>query len=204
MAGDDRELFERFQAGEKSAGDSLFARHQAALQGFFARRAPDHASDLAQETWLRCLRSADSYRGEASFRTFLFAVAHNVLRYHVRSRAARQADLGITNLTDSEPSPASLVHRRFELGVLQRGLAGLEDQHRMVLQLTYEEQLTSEQLGELLEVPAATVRTRLRRAKELLREGVEELTRQDPRLRESSLETLDLWAPVADKPEASE
>jgi RNA polymerase sigma factor (sigma-70 family) len=151
---------------------------------------------LAQETWLQCLRSQASYRGEASFRTFLFAIAHNVLRYHLRNRAAQSVDLGISNLTDSQPSPSSLAHRRFELGVLQLGLAGLDEQHRMLLELTYEEQLTSDQLGQLLEVPSATVRTRLRRAKELLRERVEQLTNQDPRLRESSLDTLDLWAPA--------
>jgi RNA polymerase sigma factor (sigma-70 family) len=194
MGATDRELFEHFRAGFQTAGNLLILRHQDALKGFFARRAPESASDLAQETWLQCLRSQDSYRGEASFRTFLFAVAHNVLRYHLRSRAARHTDLGITNLTDSDPSPPSLVHRRFELGVLQRGLAGLDEQHRMLLELTYEEQLTSEQLGQLLEVPSATVRTRLRRAKEVLRERVEQLTSQDPRLRESTLETLDLWA----------
>ena len=197
MAADDRELFDQFRAGEQRAGELLISRHQRTLHGFFARRAPDSASDLAQETWLQCLRSQESYRGEASFRTFLFAVAHNVLRYHLRNRSARTADLRISNLADSQPSPSSLVHRRFELGMLQLGLAALDEQHRMLLELTYEEQLTSEQLGELLEVPSATVRTRLRRAKALLRERVEQLTSQDPRLRESSLETLDLWAPTA-------
>ncbi|HEX3851802.1 MAG TPA: sigma-70 family RNA polymerase sigma factor [Polyangiaceae bacterium] len=197
MAPADRELFDQFRAGDQRAGDLLISRHQLALQGFFARRAPDSARDLAQETWLQCLRSQESYRGEASFRTFLFALAHNVLRYHLRNRAARQLDLSISSLTDSRPSPSSLVHRRFELGVLQLGLAGLDEEHRMLLELTYEEQLTSEQLSELLDVPSATVRTRLRRAKELLRERVEEFTTQDPRLRETSLETLDLWAPLA-------
>jgi RNA polymerase sigma factor (sigma-70 family) len=147
------------------------------------------------------VKSQQGFRGEASFRTFLFAIAHNVLRQHLRSHAGQQTDLGISSVIDSQPSPPSLAHRRFELATLQRGLSELPDEHRTLLQLTYDEQLTSEQVAALLEIPSATVRTRLRRAKELLREQVEKLSHQDPSLLSSTLETFDLWAR---EPEASE
>lgn len=193
MSGADLLLLERWRGGDAQAGQDLCVRHQRALTGFFVRRAPDTAHDLVQETWVECLRSQENFRGEASFRTFLFAVAHNVLRQHLRRRAGGGPDLGITNVADSEPSPASLVHRRFELATLQRAMSELADEHRTLLQLTYEEQLTSEQVGELLEVPAATVRTRLRRAKELLRDRVAHFSMRDEGLLKSTLETLDIW-----------
>lgn len=202
MAEVDEELFARSRSGDQRAWHELFAKHQPALTGFFARRAADAAADLVQETWLQCLKSQTSYRGEASFRTFLFAVAHNVLRHHLRRRAGAHSDFGITNHPDSQPSPSSMMHRRFELGVLLKALGELAEVYRLVLELTYDEQLTSEQVGELLELPAATVRTRIRRAKELLRENVERLSREHPWLLTSALETLDFWAPEPSVPEA--
>jgi hypothetical protein len=59
--------------------------------------------------------------------------------------------------------------------------------------MSYEAQLDSGQIGELLQIPSATVRTRIRRARELLREGVEALAR-DAGLLASTLEVFDIWA----------
>ncbi len=190
----DQLLFDRWQAGERQAGEELCARHQPVLEGFFGRRAPRNARDLVQETWFQCLKSHENYRGEASFRTFLFAVAHHVLCRHLRQTGRDEADFALSELPMSQPSPLSLLQSRYELGLLAEALRELPDEHQLVLELAYDQQLDSRAIGELLQMPSATVRTRLRRARELLREGVERLAAVDPALRSSALHTFEIWA----------
>jgi RNA polymerase sigma factor (sigma-70 family) len=190
----DQLLFDRWQAGDRQAGEELCARHQPVLEGFFGRRAPQNARDLVQEAWFQCLKSHDSYRGEASFRTFLFAIARHVLCRHLRQSRRDETDFAVAELPMSQPSPLSLLQRRHELGLLAEAFRELADEHQLVLELAYDQQLDSRAIGDLLQQPSATVRTRLRRARELLREGVERLAAVDPGLRSSALQALEIWA----------
>lgn len=64
-------------------------RHQAELVRFFARRAPDRAEELAQETWLRVARAEPNCPSEAHFRGYVYAVARRLLIDHHRRRKAR-------------------------------------------------------------------------------------------------------------------
>lgn len=64
-------------------------RHQAELVRFFARRAPERAEELAQETWLRVARAAPECPSEAHFRGYVYAVARRLLIDHHRRRRAR-------------------------------------------------------------------------------------------------------------------
>jgi RNA polymerase sigma-70 factor (ECF subfamily) len=103
-------------------------------------------------------------------------------------------DFASAELPMSQPSPLSVVQRRHELRLLAEAFRELPADHRLVLDLAYDQQLDSRQIGELLQIPAATVRTRLRRARELLRAGVTRLSAANPRLASSALGALQLWA----------
>lgn len=151
----DRELFDRWRAGDGPAGDRLFERHQGAIAAFFAKRAARTASDLVQQTWLECLKSHENYRGEAAFRTFLFAVAHNVLRHHLRGSKRVELDGPLLEIPISQPSPPSLVQRRSEIQALTVAFRELPQEYRLLLEMTYDEQLDSTEIGELLQVPRA-------------------------------------------------
>src|SRR6185436_6575853 len=70
----DAELLSAWRGGDEKAGAELFERHFEALFRFFRNKAGDQAEDLVQETFLACL-SGPAFRGEASFRTYLFTVA---------------------------------------------------------------------------------------------------------------------------------
>jgi len=172
----DRELFDLWRTGDGAAGETLVKRHQSMLVGFFVRRVPHVASDLAQETWVQCLKSHEKYRGDASFRTFLFAIGHNVLRRYLRGTGRHDAEAPMSQMPDSLPSPASMLLRRLDLTALKRAIDELPPEYRLLVELTYENQLDSVAVGEMLDMPSATVRTRLRRARELLRDGVERAT----------------------------
>ena len=94
----DLELLEAWRGGDRQAGEALFERHFDAIARFFRNKVDHGIDDLIQRTFLACVESKDQFRGEASFRTFLFAVAHNVLGKHYRSqrRHGDRIDFGVT------------------------------------------------------------------------------------------------------------
>jgi len=87
----DRALMERLRAGEAAAFEELYERHFARVYGFLRARMPDRmeAEDVAQEIFLEVFRSADGYRGSAEVDAWIFGVARNLLRQHIRERKRR-------------------------------------------------------------------------------------------------------------------
>jgi len=189
----DGTLLERWRAGDRAAADELVDRYRGELAGFFRARCRGAADDLLQETLLQCARSLERFRGEASFRTFLFGVAHNVLRQHYRKKGAADTDPSVSQIIATDPSPPSLVIDRAEHNLLMSALGRLPVDLQLVVELHYSRKLTSEQIAELLETNAATVRTRLRRARELIRDSVGELS-DDPGLVARTMQGFETWA----------
>jgi RNA polymerase sigma factor (sigma-70 family) len=88
----DHELASAYRAGDERAAAELVRRHAPALGRYLysSGAAPDEIEDLVQEALFRAFRRLDGWRGEASFRSWLFAIAGNVLRDEFRRRKGRQ------------------------------------------------------------------------------------------------------------------
>ena len=83
----DEILLARWREGEARAGAVLIARHHESLARFFLTKAGTDGEDLVQATFLGLLGGGlERFRGEASFRTFLFAIARNKLLEYIRAR----------------------------------------------------------------------------------------------------------------------
>ena len=201
-ATDDAELLAAWRSGDRRAGEQLFDRHFKALTRFFRNKvghgaggSGDGMDDLIQQTVLGLLEGKHEFRGEGSFRSFVFGVAYNVLRNHYR-RARRDADrldFGVTSIFDLAHGPSQVLVARHEQLLLLQGLRKIPVEHQVLLELYFWEPLTAAEIAAVLEVPEGTVRTRIRRAKQLLEAELSRLTR-DPRLLESTLSNLDDWA----------
>jgi RNA polymerase sigma factor (sigma-70 family) len=158
----DADLIHAWRSGDRDAAGVLFSRHATALTRFLDRHGASAVEDLRQETFARCLLVIDTFRGESSFRTFLLAIATNVRRDHAR-RAARinaQLDYGYDELTeyvDEVESTLDARRRRARLADSIRRLpAGIQE----VVQLYYWSGMSSFEIGEVLNMPAASVRRR--------------------------------------------
>jgi RNA polymerase sigma factor (sigma-70 family) len=92
-------LLDAWRDGDKSAGNTLFERHFEALYRFFRNKIDDGIEDLVQETFLACIATKDSFRGDSSFRTYLFVIARNTLYAHWKKRARRANDVDIGELS---------------------------------------------------------------------------------------------------------
>ncbi len=194
MDGSDDELLAAWRAGTAPAAEALFERHFDALYRFFRNKADDAADDLVQRTLLACFEGRDRFRGECSFRTYLFAVARNqLLAFLAQQRRAARIDPGQDSVADSAASPSGTLDRRREQTLVLQALRRLPVDHQVLLELFYWEQLSGSELAEVLGVPEGTIRTRLRRARELLTKEIEGLGAH-PELLHSTITDLDGWA----------
>lgn len=191
----DEALYAAWRAGDSKAGAELFERHYPAIARFFRNKVDAEAADLIQKTFLACLEGKEKNRGDSSFRTYLFAVAHNVLYKHFRGKVREGArlDFGLTSVHDLQPTAASLLARRREERLLLQGLRRLPLDHQVLLELYFWEKLPAREIAEILATNEGTIRTRLRRAKQLLEAAMVALAEGDAALRDT-LGNLDAWA----------
>ena len=191
----DSDLIRAWRAGDRRAGSALFERHFDGVRRFFRNKVDQGVEDLVQRTFVACLEGRDRFREEASFRTYLFAIAHNLLREHFRRqrRATEELDLERLSIIDLGASPSSLLVARAEEKLLLHGLRQLPIASQVLLELYYWEQLTGAELGVFLGVPEDTARSRLRKAKAQLEAALKRLA-SDPVDLDSTLAGLDRWA----------
>ena len=192
---EDRELLEAWRDGDRAAGEALLARHFAALYRFFGNKVQHSVDDLIQDTMLAMVRSRDAYRGEASFRSYLFVVARNELyrRLRTRRRKPDPAPLEQESIMDLVDSPSQIVGRSREETLLLRALRRIPLQHQILVELHYWEEMTTADLAASMGVPVGTIKSRLRAARKRLEAEMAELE-SDPSLLASTLDNLDRWA----------
>jgi RNA polymerase sigma-70 factor (ECF subfamily) len=168
----DAELLTGWREGDRRAGSELFGRYFDDLYGFFCNktRSPDEAQDLVQQTMLACVRNRDGFRGDASFRTYLFTIARSRLIDRHRRLARTGAFASVSSLVDPGQSPSTWFRGRERHSALLDALAGLSLDHRLALELHYVQGFHGAELATVLGLPEGTVRSRLRRAKAALLE----------------------------------
>lgn len=190
----DLDLLASWRDGDAKAGNALFDRYFDALFRFFRNKVQDGAEDLVQQTFLALVQSRDRFRGDASFRTYLFTAARSKL-YNYLERRGRDGviDYGVTSCEDLGISPSALVGRDEQHKHLLLALRQLPVDMQVALELYYFERIRGPELAEVLGIPEGTVRSRLRRGVEALRQRLLELQKA-PELVESTMSNLDDWA----------
>ncbi len=194
----DEELLEAWAGGELPAGAQLFDRHFGALSRFFRNKAGDAADDLIQRTLLACLEARARFEGKSSFRTFLFAIARNVLYSHYRGRSVEPPDYSVSSIAEIAPSATSILAAAGRQRSLLEALRSVPLQFQVVLELSFWERLTAAEIGEVVGAPEGTVRTRLRRAKELVAKELRRIENLGIPL-ETTIHQLDDWAAAVRK-----
>ncbi len=158
--------------------DALCREHRRALKSFVFRivRNDEDADDIVQSTFLEAFKSADRFQGSSKPSTWLFGIAHNLARNHLRSRFARPDTHDTTDIDDvadilpaSNADPAELVQRRDmaqkALHILSTLSTDLQDTFNAVLDTGDTYELAAQHLN----IPVGTVRSRLNRIRQHVR-----------------------------------
>ncbi|MFI5349752.1 MAG: RNA polymerase sigma factor [Elusimicrobiota bacterium] len=159
----------------REAFDDLLARHRDRVFQFarwYARGDLDGAEDIAQEIWIEVFRSAASFRGESSFRTWLYSLGRNVCLRWIKRRGAAAAkfmpleneDEETLEFADGEPPVLETLEHLERDGIVRSAVERLPSHHRVALLLRHWEGLSYEEIASLLELPLGTVRSRLHNA----------------------------------------
>ena len=192
----DDELYTQWVAGDRRAGGELIDRHLGTITRFFANKTTSRldVEDLVATTFERVSQSLGQFRAQGSFRSYVLRVALNVLRDALRrQRPVDLAQVEEISLQDFGPSPSTFVHMRAQHQLLGRALRSLPLRFQVVLELRFFEQLTREDMADVLELPPGTVASRVRQASARLRQALERLASADDALRNSTLGDIDRW-----------
>ena len=168
----DELLVVRCQLGERAAFHDLVRRWSGPLHRYALKLAddPELANDLTQEVWLRAVQGMGRLRDAAQFRPWLFGIAHRTFMDRLRVRYAMPMDTGVDL---DELSAADDTGTDEDLDrALTLGMASLPIVEREVLTLFYLEELSLAEIAGALGIPVGTVKSRLFRARALLRKYI--------------------------------
>lgn len=159
----------RCQLGERDAFDALIARWHEPLWRYLRTLSDsdDTAADLAQDTWIRVLRGIPALREPARLRPWLFGIARRVAMDRLRGQYARAFE---SDALDELAAPEPDAQLEEDFATLATHLESLPPREREALALFYLRELTIEDIAALLGVPTGTVKSRLFRARQMLRQ----------------------------------
>lgn len=164
---DDETLVLAWRGGDRRAGAVLVGRHYHRIARFFCARRRSDWEELTQSTFLGCIEGIERFRGEASFGTFIFAIAHKKLLKQLREQSRDQRRAGCVDvehdLVDTcawTPEIAGVMH----LQVLA-ALRSLPDDTQLMLRLHYWENQSIRALAARFGVPEGTIKARLHRGR---------------------------------------
>jgi len=186
---DDVELVERAKAGQPEAFARLVRRYQDRLFNTCWRICGhyDDALDVTQEAFAKAYENLHAFRQQSAFYSWLFRVAVNLALSHRRSAARRrtvsldttdsasgtQAERLVQRMRDETCETPDHAARQAEaLSLVARALQELDDEHRTVVVLRDMEGFDYQQIGQMLDIPPGTVKSRLHRARMAIRAAI--------------------------------
>jgi RNA polymerase sigma-70 factor (ECF subfamily) len=179
------QLVERLKAGEEAAYELLLAHFQQPVYSLVQRLIDDasEASDVTQDVFLKVFRNIGSFRGQSSLKTWVYRIsvneAHNRRRWFGRHRRAEieleSEETGkswLEHLSDHSKTPYELVLNLERRAAIERALAGMSPAFRDAVVLRDLEDLSYEEIADVLDISIGTVKSRILRGREAMRKAL--------------------------------
>jgi RNA polymerase sigma factor (sigma-70 family) len=165
----------KVKGGDLDKMGLLFQRHHRPLYGFFFNmmRNRQASEDLMQNVFYRMLRSRHTFTGEGEFRTWMYHIARNVLKDHLKKSRHDPVPVDVGKILEGVGSDARAderVEHQYEVRTLRDALARLSADSREVLVLARLQQLKNEEIARVLEISLGAVKVRIHRAFQQLKE----------------------------------
>ncbi len=183
---DDRELVRLSLSGDDQAYGELVRRYQRGLYNLAWRmvRDPETARDLTQDIFIRVHRSLSKYDPVYPFTSWIYRVGTNLCIDHIRKRKLDTVSLdapismgddeSVTReIEDVRQDPGLDAERSERRGMVAAALGKLPENHRTVLVLRHQRDLSYDEIALVLDVPLGTVKARIHRAREAFRKILE-------------------------------
>lgn len=176
----DTELMLQVRAGNLDQLGILFERHHKTLYNFFLRLTSSvtASEDLVQEVFFRMLKYHQTYRGDSEYTIWMFRIARNARADYFRkkSRDSDKHDEANDSLISTEKNPGEILEAEQDIQLVKTALAQIPEQDREVLLLSRFENIKYKQIAEMLECQEGTVKARVHRALQKLKDAFFELS----------------------------
>lgn len=176
----DRDLVSTAIAGYEGSFEELVRRYQRPISAYVYRMVGNYESalDLTQEIFIKIYNSLDKYRAEFKFSTWIYKIAHNSAVDHLRRSSTREQS--IVNGTEDDQyelpiesgrlTPEQESERKERRGEIEAVVRTLPTNYRELIILRHSQDLTYEEIVEVTGLPLGTVKNRLFRAREMMRQ----------------------------------
>lgn len=186
--GDDQRLIESLRCGSERGYEELLARFQQPVYTLAVRllESPSEASDVVQEVFLKVFRNIDHFRGQSTLKTWIYRItvneAHNARRWFFRHRR-REVELDTDpqetrnwkeTIADGGRSPFDMAFESERAGLIEAALERINPSFREAVVLRDIADLSYEEIADVLAVSLGTVKSRILRGREALREELAE------------------------------
>ena len=161
--------------GSQPAFEQIVRRYQRPVISLIARMTGDRplAEDLAQETFVKAFRNLGSFDRTRRLSSWLFRIAHNTTLDALRRLKRDVTELDTAGAGEPIAPPAADAVEQAELGAaLNQALLGLRPVYRAAIALRYDQELSFEEIGQVLGVPEVTARTYVHRARKELAQSL--------------------------------
>lgn len=179
-AASDRDLVATAVTGSEGDFEELVRRYQRPISAYVYRMVGnyDSALDLTQEIFMKVYASLDRYRSEFKFSTWIYKIAHNAAVDHLRRTTAREQSLFRGTECDQyelpiesgKISPEVESERKERSQEIEAVVRTLPTAYRELIVLRHAQDLTYEEIVEVTGLPLGTVKNRLFRAREIMRQ----------------------------------
>jgi RNA polymerase sigma-70 factor, ECF subfamily len=179
-AANDRELVATAVSGVEGSFEELVRRYQRPIAAYVYRMVGNYESalDLTQEIFIKVYSSLERYRPEFKFSTWIYKIAHNSAVDHLRRNSTREQSLVIG--TEGEQfdlpveckrlSPEQESERKERRSEIESVVRSLPSNYRELIILRHSQDLSYEEIVEVTGLPLGTVKNRLFRAREMMRQ----------------------------------
>jgi RNA polymerase sigma-70 factor (ECF subfamily) len=171
----DRALVDRVAKGDRAAVRLLFMRHHARIYRFVARQTGSEmmADDIANEVFLELWKQAPSFEGRSEVSTWLLGIARFKALSSLRKKKEDWIDDDdAAQVPDGADTPEVVTMKEDKAAALRRFVDALAEEHRTVIDLAYYHGQSVTEIGEVLGIPVATVKTRMFYARKKLGEAL--------------------------------
>jgi RNA polymerase sigma-70 factor (ECF subfamily) len=179
----DEDVMERCALGSEAAFRVLVQRYRVRIMNLVCRfiNDRDRAEEISQEVFLRVYRNRERYRKSGKFSTWIFTIAVNLTKNEIRSRVRHKGTFSLDatdeesggqglSFPDLKPLPDEDLGAREIQQKVAEALGKIPARYREAVVLRDVEGLSYEEVGQILRIPGGTVRSRINRARLMLRE----------------------------------
>lgn len=182
----DQALVERAQAGDKKAFELLVSKYQRRLSRLVARfvKDPDEVADVVQETLIKAYRSLGNFRGESAFYSWIYRIAVNTAKNYLNQNSLNYAipatdkdgeEVDLTEkIADWHTPEAEMINREI-MDTINQAIEQLPEELRQAIVLREIDGLSYDEIAQVMNSPAGTVRSRISRARDAIAEQLRPL-----------------------------